>query len=99
MKGMAHVFLTMLAVALLFLLISSIPSSTAQEEDLEVITWAIDDSPIVLDESMEVPINTLLKVEAGVEVRLGLNVTILVRGELKVLGTEGAPVRFVRRFA
>jgi hypothetical protein len=69
--------------------------STGDDGDLDELIWSISDSPVTLDSSIEINQTTRLTIEAGVEVRLGLNVTILVRGELHVLGTEVAPVRFV----
>jgi hypothetical protein len=91
---MARALLTISTVALLLATTIAIPPSSAQGDELEVITWTKDDSPIVLNETVEIPKDTALDIEPGVEVRLGVNVSIVIRGELRALGTQEQPIRF-----
>lgn len=56
--------------------------------------WTEQDSPVVLDETLEVPEGQLLRIEPGVEIQLGPDVDLVVRGSLEARGTEAAPVLF-----
>ena len=95
MRGMAHALSTFLTIALLLATIPFIPPTSAQGDGPEVLTWTKADSPIVLDTSYEVPEDTVLEIEAGVEVRLDQGAGIEARGELRANGTSEEPVRFV----
>ncbi len=98
MRGMARTVTTLTLVALtLAISFPDLPiqPSSAQGGELDVIRWTRGDSPIVLNESFEVPADSVLEIEAGVEVRFGRDVGIEVRGELRALGTETDGIRFV----
>ena len=65
-----------------------------QWEPDEIITWTMADSPVVINESIEIDETTRLVIEPGVEVRLDHTMGILVIGHLQVRGTSDEPVIF-----
>ncbi len=52
------------------------------------------DSPVVIQDSLLVPEGSVLKIEAGVEFRMGPGAVIRVEGEIQALGSKQDPVVF-----
>ena len=69
--------------------------ATAAPEDLTDMRWTLEDSPVILNSSIEIEPTVRLIIEAGVVVMFDENVGIQVRGELRVEGTAELPVLFV----
>ncbi len=63
-------------------------------EPVNTITWSLAESPVVLNESIEIAEDTRLVIEAGVAVRLDHKVGIQVKGHLDIRGSPGSPVTF-----
>ena len=61
--------------------------------DME-IHWTKEDSPVLLNESIEIDETTRLVIEAGVEVRFDPDTGIQIKGHLMVEGTAEEPVLF-----
>jgi hypothetical protein len=88
---------TLVTIALIALLIAPLagPAGTALGQDeLQELRWTKADGPVVLAESLTIDEDTLLVIEAGVEVRFDSRVGIQVKGQLEVEGTQGEPVVF-----
>jgi hypothetical protein len=75
---------------------SAAPAAADDNPSDELITWAPADSPIDLTESFTIAADQELRVEPGVEVRLGPDVSLEVQGTLTAQGTDDAVIRFTR---
>jgi len=58
------------------------------------IDWKVEDSPRVLNRSIEIAVGEVLRIGPGVVVRLDRDAGIQVKGTLLVEGTRAAPVLF-----
>ncbi|NIP35169.1 MAG: hypothetical protein GWN18_09495, partial [Thermoplasmata archaeon] len=85
-------------LALAALIIPATPATASDGDDdwepASTITWSLADSPVVLNESIEIAEDTRLVIEAGVSVRLDRKVGIQVKGHLDIRGSPGSPVTF-----
>jgi hypothetical protein len=96
-----HLFRTLVIVVLLTLLLplaTTLPPeevATAAPGDLTDMRWTLEDSPFILNSSIEIDPTVRLTIEAGVIVRFDEDVGIQVRGELRVEGSSELPVMFV----
>lgn len=88
--------MVIITLAALLLLVVVLPTSMGEDgwEPDNVITWDPGEGPIILTETMDVPADTRLVIEANTMIMLDLNVSIQVRGQLVVQGTEARPVTF-----
>ncbi|PDW02175.1 right-handed parallel beta-helix repeat-containing protein [Candidatus Viridilinea mediisalina] len=60
------------------------------------VRWNIEDSPIILEQDVQIPPGSQLLIEPGVEVQLDAGVSIYVDGgRLLAMGLPDRPVRFV----
>jgi CotH kinase protein/Lamin Tail Domain/Right handed beta helix region/Dockerin type I domain len=57
-------------------------------------TWTIAESPYLLDGVIEVDASAALTIEPGVEVRLGPDACLWIKGNMRAEGTSAAPIRF-----
>ncbi len=96
-----HLLRTIVIVVLLTLLLPLATThppedgATAAPGDLTDMRWTLEDSPVVLNSSIEIEPTVRLVIEAGVIVMFDEKVGIQVRGELRAEGTAELPVLFV----
>ncbi|MCB9819656.1 hypothetical protein H6789_03055 [Candidatus Nomurabacteria bacterium] len=70
-------------------------ASTVISQDIDVdTTWTLADSPYVVTDSIQVDSGVTLDVEAGVIVKSGEGVELIIEGELNALGTIDKPIYF-----
>ena len=96
-----HLFRTLVIVIILTLLLpfaTTLPpmdGAMAAPDDLTEMRWTLEDSPFILNSSIEIDPTVRLIIEAGVVVMFDEKVGIQVRGELRVEGTSDLSVLFV----
>ena len=64
-----------------------------------VVHWTLADSPVAINSSLTIPLNTTLKIDAGVEARFAAGASLTVRGQIEADGTVEAPIVFDRQGA
>ena len=60
------------------------------------VVWSLAGSPYTFNTSQTIPRGTILRVEAGVEVRFAAGSSLTIEGQIEALGTEASPILFER---
>ncbi len=98
LRRMRYIQLALPALLLLATMLCALPSMKAQEPTYVggpvYGVWDAEGSPYIALETVVVPVDEILTIHAGVEVRFNEPFGLVVHGNLVVDGTEGEPVVF-----